>query len=636
MTDASCVSVVVRECRAGGRHERRLHLLRRPRGWRWVRSAATPATCGAEKLVPSRIANLSPANSSSVDDRICAPGAITSGLSAWPNGVRPPAEKLVGTPAHVVGTSTRVTREAHRRDAAGSRGRGADARAVEIGDRPARKLEDRERRIARAVLGDDHAGGAGLTGPGRLRGVRAAAAADECDRAVERPAGSRVAELTVHAADRPDVADPLVRRDPRRRQVVGERDRNPPDAARCDDRDRRAEDMRVRGRAHADRIGRRRRRARRAEPEEVPVVAGGDDRHDAGANDVRHRRNENVGARVRLRASAREVDDVHPVTDRGLERSDDLRAVRRAAPAQWRGGRDVEHAVVPDLRARRDPGHVVDRRVTPALGLVAEPAPPGLDVRRDPGDDPGDERPVEETSRFSTEPVPPGPAKPRAAITFGDVPPPVPFGNPGGNEKPVGSRNGCSLSTPSSTTATFTPVAPRTRRCSEGRSSDDARPAVEILRVRQARVHALRDFRLEEVRQARRRGRSPRSRSRAPGSGARPRASGISSRSSAIAFAWAASRLLRYERENLLEKFSFAFGPNPAKRRAYVAAASGGSSSVMITRTRLSPVLGKLEASGTRWTFSMRPLDHAPRCPVDGTGRGPGDGDGYEEGGEKR
>src|SRR5262249_58066864 len=65
----------------------------------------TPDTCGAEKLVPSSTAKLSPANSGSVDESTCAPGAITSGLSAWPNGVRPPAEKLVGTPAQVVGTS---------------------------------------------------------------------------------------------------------------------------------------------------------------------------------------------------------------------------------------------------------------------------------------------------------------------------------------------------------------------------------------------------------------------------------------------------------------------------------------------------------------------------------------------------
>src|SRR6476619_4371800 len=75
-------------------------------GWRWTRSAAAPAMCGAEKLVPSRTAYESPANSGRVDERTWAPGAITSGLSACPNGVSPPAEKLVGTPAQVVGTSS--------------------------------------------------------------------------------------------------------------------------------------------------------------------------------------------------------------------------------------------------------------------------------------------------------------------------------------------------------------------------------------------------------------------------------------------------------------------------------------------------------------------------------------------------
>jgi hypothetical protein len=39
-------------------------------GWRCVRSAAAPATCGAEKLVPSSTAYWSPANSGSVDERI--------------------------------------------------------------------------------------------------------------------------------------------------------------------------------------------------------------------------------------------------------------------------------------------------------------------------------------------------------------------------------------------------------------------------------------------------------------------------------------------------------------------------------------------------------------------------------------
>src|SRR5262245_17350426 len=65
--------------------------------------------------------------------------------------------------------------------------------------------------------------------------------------------------------------------------------------------------------------------------------------------------------------------------------------------------------------------------------------------------------PWNERSRSSGALLAPGPAKPRATITFGVVEPEVPFGNPGGYEKPVGSRNGCSWSTPSSTTATLTP-----------------------------------------------------------------------------------------------------------------------------------------------------------------------------------
>src|SRR5262245_59499174 len=75
-------------------------------GWRWRSRAAAPEMCGAEKLVPSRTANGSPANSGSVDEMTCEPGAVMSGLSACPNGVRPPAEKLDGTPAQVVSTSS--------------------------------------------------------------------------------------------------------------------------------------------------------------------------------------------------------------------------------------------------------------------------------------------------------------------------------------------------------------------------------------------------------------------------------------------------------------------------------------------------------------------------------------------------
>ena len=55
----------------------------------WSRSAAAPATCGAAMLVPSKTANGAPANSRSVEERICPPGAATSGLSRWSKFVGP-------------------------------------------------------------------------------------------------------------------------------------------------------------------------------------------------------------------------------------------------------------------------------------------------------------------------------------------------------------------------------------------------------------------------------------------------------------------------------------------------------------------------------------------------------------------
>jgi hypothetical protein len=82
MTEASCDSVVSAKDGPAVDISADLTCCGVQDGWRCVRSAATPDTCGAEKLVPSRTANLSPANSSSVDERICAPGAITSGFSA--------------------------------------------------------------------------------------------------------------------------------------------------------------------------------------------------------------------------------------------------------------------------------------------------------------------------------------------------------------------------------------------------------------------------------------------------------------------------------------------------------------------------------------------------------------------------
>src|SRR5438132_14187969 len=75
-------------------------------GCRPTRSAAAPAMCGDAKLVPSRYANCAPANSTSVDDMIWAPGAEMSGLRKCPKSVRPADEKLVGVaPFRCVSTS---------------------------------------------------------------------------------------------------------------------------------------------------------------------------------------------------------------------------------------------------------------------------------------------------------------------------------------------------------------------------------------------------------------------------------------------------------------------------------------------------------------------------------------------------
>ncbi len=278
-------------------------------------------------------------------------------------------------------------------------GDGSDACAVEIRDRSARQAgEERERGIARPVLGDDHPGCAGCARPRGLRRVRAATPADERDRAVEggvRKCGGVVAQQSAHAVDPPDVDEALVGRDPGRRDAVRRRERDPPDASRRHDRKRRPEDVSVRDGAHADRVGRGRRRARRAEAEEVTIVSGRDDRDDARPDDVRHGLDEDVRARIGLRATAREVDDVHAVLHGCLERGHDLRAVGRAAAAQGRRRRHVEDAVVPDIRARRDALEALHRRMTASLSLVAHARSTGLDVGRNAGDDPGHVRPVE-------------------------------------------------------------------------------------------------------------------------------------------------------------------------------------------------------------------------------------------------
>ena len=54
-------------------------------GWRWRRSAATPATCGEAMLVPLSVPN----EAFGRDESTSLPGAVTSGLSRSDTGDGP-------------------------------------------------------------------------------------------------------------------------------------------------------------------------------------------------------------------------------------------------------------------------------------------------------------------------------------------------------------------------------------------------------------------------------------------------------------------------------------------------------------------------------------------------------------------
>src|SRR6476620_2286836 len=102
------------------------------------------------------------------------------------------------------------------------------------------------------------------------------------------------------------------------------------------------------------------------------------------------------------------------------------------------------------------------RGATPEMPFTAGWQPPSASLQKPvlpaatsvgtPAMTPATKVPWNDLSRSSGALFAPGPAKPRATITLGEVPPLGPFGKPGGYENPVGSRNGCSGSTPSSTT----------------------------------------------------------------------------------------------------------------------------------------------------------------------------------------
>ena len=64
-------------------------------GWRWRRSAAAPATCGAAMLVP--LNDVQVPSRGGTEDVMSTPGALTSGFSSSEIGVGPPLEKSATT-----------------------------------------------------------------------------------------------------------------------------------------------------------------------------------------------------------------------------------------------------------------------------------------------------------------------------------------------------------------------------------------------------------------------------------------------------------------------------------------------------------------------------------------------------------
>ena len=190
------------------------------------------------------------------------------------------------------------------------------------------------------------------------------------------------------------------------------------------------EDVRVRHGRDRDRIRCGAGRTGGAEPEFVAVVSRCNHRDDTGCGGVVHGLDQRVVRRIDLRTAAGEVDDVHSVLHRGLERSNDLGCVCDVADRRRHG----EDAVVAEPRTRRDPLRPVteDGR---SLRAVVPAMPAAIPATCVPWND--------EAGSTASRPGSPafGPGKTRATITFGVVRA-TPRGNPGDTRSPWDRRTG--------------------------------------------------------------------------------------------------------------------------------------------------------------------------------------------------
>ncbi len=388
-----------------------------------------------------------------------APGAVTSGFSAWPNGVNPPAVKLVGTPGHDVGTSSAsfVKRTVAAPPDPAIAARSLAPSRSEIVPPAPWKIENpgSPAALSAMTMPTAPASRARLSFAWYWQPPRLTSAIDP---SATLPGASPRTE-----ADSPRRSTPtstsrwFASIHPCGMSSVGhERDpaEGPPGDTTENDASKTCEFVVAPTAIASGAVAGEPAVPRPKKSLSFPAETTGTTPARTTFATV------SISASVRgigLRAAAGEVDDVHPVADRLLERLDDLG--RRSGAAAAERQRHVEDAVVPDVRARRDAAHVGDRRMARALtSSVQNPGlPAGTSVPSTPAITPATKVPWKDCSRL-IEPA----ARAGAGEALGDDhlrrrPAARPLREAGRIREPVGERNACSLSTPSSTTATFTP-----------------------------------------------------------------------------------------------------------------------------------------------------------------------------------
>ncbi len=247
-----------------------------------------------------------------------------------------------------------------------------EARTDQIGDRERALLAIGDPgRVARHALDVDDAQG---THGQRAVGARSRAARAQLhEHERTRAASTAVGPDDQRNARLPGVRDLLGRvgGGAERREVDGHRP-GPEHAERDAD-----EATHTRGRDR-DGVRRRARRGDRAPAEVVAAVARSDHRHDAGARGAMDGTGDDIVGGLHLRLAEREVEHVHPVGHRPIDRARDLGAVAVEPERRRRGG---EHAVGAEEGVRCDAREVADRDTERGARDAREARGDACDVR---------------------------------------------------------------------------------------------------------------------------------------------------------------------------------------------------------------------------------------------------------------